>query len=612
MAINGARPPDDHGGLIRGRSPRVCCTQEGLQRPPALAHVEDASAHPVIDHVGLVQRYSFDSLCQLAPSRSNRPRRGTHPPRGNKGLSDVIACRVYYWRMKIEATASRGGKPNSTTEPTLLLHADRWDDYGFKTSYFADLWLPGRADSISLGAVKFMTVTLERSSHTISLPKDIGQLDDSFASLGQSLSYYERLLANLDHKDVFALLLRLQDITVLPGKMPQFREVEAFETSLLREGGARRALKDAPRLLTGGDLSSGLTFDFVTNLGGEDFTTNFDFRKDEYLPSRINAVIGYNGAGKTSLLGRLARVAWQDRRQESAVSTDGDILPTGTAFGRVIAISYSAFDTFETPSKAASRDGVNLSNSDTTSHRNYVYCGLRDVTSRRESDRLKSMAEVAEELERSLSAVAAAHRWDALDRALAPLLREPSFQLSSTSIDFRDSPDEWRIVFDQLSTGHKISLNIVVQLVANLVNESLVLIDEPESHLHPPLLAALMKGISEALTERNSFAIIATHSPVVLQEIAARHVRILRRYGTRTEVENPEQETFGENVGTLTRRVFNLNNAESDFEGVLKNITLDLGQKGLTTVFPMGPSAQALSLAMQFSIELDQEGTEHP
>jgi len=192
------------------------------------------------------------------------------------------------------------------------------------------------------------------------------------------------------------------------------------------------------------------------------------------------------------------------------------------------------------------------------------------------------------------------------------LLREPSFQLSSTSIDFRDSPDEWRIVFDQLSTGHKISLNIVVQLVANLVNESLVLIDEPESHLHPPLLAALMKGISEALTERNSFAIIATHSPVVLQEIAARHVRILRRYGTRTEVENPEQETFGENVGTLTRRVFNLNNAESDFEGVLKNITLDLGQKGLTTVFPMGPSAQALSLAMQFSIELDQEGTEHP
>ena len=61
---------------------------------------------------------------------------------------------------------------------------------------------------------------------------------------------------------------------------------------------------------------------------------------------------------------------------------------------------------------------------------------------------------------------------------------------------------------------------ILAQLVYLLDEKFLVLIDEPECHLHPPLLASFIQCLSYLLRERNAIAIIATHSPVVLQEVA--------------------------------------------------------------------------------------------
>ncbi|MFD7630846.1 AAA family ATPase [Streptomyces sp. NPDC059851] len=57
-------------------------------------------------------------------------------------------------------------------------------------------------------------------------------------------------------------------------------------------------------------------------------------------------------------------------------------------------------------------------------------------------------------------------------------------------------------------------------LIEHVAERSLVLIDEPESHLHPPLLASFIQTLSRLLTERNGVAVVATHSPpVVLQEV---------------------------------------------------------------------------------------------
>jgi hypothetical protein len=488
-------------------------------------------------------------------------------------------------------TTERKTSPRLDGYPYLLLRADNWDDFGYKTTYALELH-QSRSDSIRIGMVKIMRLGLEQSLTPIPLPPVITGLPEEYCSLGQKLSYYESLQALLSERDRRDYLAKMQDIVLATEQRKKIFEVHnAYETSLLREGGARRALADAPDLLRGTRLDSKLQFEFTTSVGGTQFTSEFVFGDSEAIPSRLNAVIGYNGAGKTQLMANLSHVAWRDAQGRVLDAQRGVLTPPDIAFGRVVAISYSAFDTFDLPSATEQ----------------YYYCGLRD-TADPESHRLKNVQEIATELEGALDRLRATERWEALSNALAPLLREPSFQTAGLTLDFRDSG--WRLVFDRLSTGHKISLNIVVQLVAQLENKSLVLIDEPECHLHPPLLAALMKGVMEALSETNSFAIIATHSPVVLQEVAARHVQVIRRYGLRTTIERPLQETFGENLGILTRSVFNLDNTESDYEGVLRDLAISHGVDRLNTVFPDGLSAQAMAIVQEAVADLEEEEEE--
>ena len=112
-------------------------------------------------------------------------------------------------------------------------------------------------------------------------------------------------------------------------------------------------------------------------------------------------------------------------------------------------------------------------------------------------------------------------------------------------------------------------LLIMTQLVATVEEKTLVLLDEPESHLHPPLLSAFIRALSNLLDNRNGVAIIATHSPVVLQEIPKSCVWKIERTGAITDSFRPKIETFGENVGTLTSEIFGLEVEKSGFHNLL-------------------------------------------
>jgi ABC-type sulfate/molybdate transport systems ATPase subunit len=125
-------------------------------------------------------------------------------------------------------------------------------------------------------------------------------------------------------------------------------------------------------------------------------------------------------------------------------------------------------------------------------------------------------------------------------------------------------------IFRQLSSGHKIVLLMITRLVETVEERSLVLLDEPEAHLHPPLLSALVRSLSTLLSDRNGVAVIATHSPVVLQEVPKRCVWKMRRSGFTTSVDRPDIETFGENVGILTREVFGLEVTQTGFHRMLQ------------------------------------------
>jgi len=123
-----------------------------------------------------------------------------------------------------------------------------------------------------------------------------------------------------------------------------------------------------------------------------------------------------------------------------------------------------------------------------------------------------------------------------------------------------------------LSSGHKIILLTVVNLVNFVEEKTLVIMDEPEEHLHPPLVSAFIRALSELMSYRNGVAIIATHSPVIVQEVPRRCVWKIRGHGKYRKFEHPEIETFGENLGEITTEIFGYDVGSTGFHTILKNV----------------------------------------
>ena len=142
-------------------------------------------------------------------------------------------------------------------------------------------------------------------------------------------------------------------------------------------------------------------------------------------------------------------------------------------------------------------------------------------------------------------------------------------------------------------------MHATASMVAYTEAKSIVLIDEPESHLHPPLLAAFMHALRLILDNNDAFAVVATHSPVVVQETLGRNVSVVRRSDAETVIKLPRIETYGESIGEITDEVFGLNSDATDFHKTL----LGLVRGGMTlesieALFERGLSLQARAYVM--------------
>lgn len=81
-----------------------------------------------------------------------------------------------------------------------------------------------------------------------------------------------------------------------------------------------------------------------------------------------------------------------------------------------------------------------------------------------------------------------------------------------------------------------------------------------------------MHALRKILRKHEAFAIVATHSPVVVQESLASHVRVVRREGDMTTVLPVTGETFGESIGLISAEVFGLQTDTTDFHKVLDRL----------------------------------------
>jgi predicted ATPase len=474
--------------------------------------------------------------------------------------------------------------------PAVSLQTDNWDDYHFKTLWNARLWLSsGR--KVDLGGVKILKRGMQ-DGRTKLPPRPFESLTNDYCSLGQALSYYETLAAADEQEPgiASAYLNAMRDAATNTEIRLAFEEEPGFATSLLRESSARMALEGGQAAIAG-DASPGAgdSLSITYDLPGMDDPLELSFIEADELPSRMHAVIGYNGVGKTRLLASLGMtfaVVEEARNDAPFASQYGRVSGDLPDIAFVLAISYSAFDTFALPNAPG---GPRLG-------RGYRYCGLRTVDgSRHAADQrtLKSIDDIREDFHAARAQAVQKLREAQLEMIFRPLLLEPSFSMAGDFPELDASRSAWQDALEGFSTGHTIVLSILVQLCAYLEQRSLVLLDEPEMHLHPPLVAALLSSIQVALREFDSFAVTATHSPVVAQELPSSHVTMLRRATRLSAIEEPEIETLGENIGLLTSRIFHLDNSRSDYHDLLRSLAVDRTVDQIDAMFPRGLSAQA-------------------
>lgn len=100
--------------------------------------------------------------------------------------------------------------------------------------------------------------------------------------------------------------------------------------------------------------------------------------------------------------------------------------------------------------------------------------------------------------------------------------------------------------------------------------------DEPELHLHPNAIANILRMLYKLLEEFNFYAIIATHSPLIVQEIPFEYVLILSRLENILSVRRAEKERFGDNVTTITYDIFDVCGTENNYKTVLKSLSKKL------------------------------------
>jgi ABC-type multidrug transport system ATPase subunit len=473
---------------------------------------------------------------------------------------------------------------NSHTPPTtmpsfVLVNQRGWDDSGWRTN-FGLFYYENEINKTYIGSVK---ITDSVNYNLDNFPTTFTLLEDNFCSLGQEEDYYLNL-KKIFGRNFESILYSLRDAAFFPEIQEKFENEDSFKQSLIRYDSSEQLLREIKYKIYGFDLSNLYSFKytFKPKYSSETIEVAFDFNSKEELPSRIFAIIGKNGTGKTQLLTSLPL--------NIAKKEDNFFSPRTPLFSKVIAISYSLFDNFEIPKK--------------TSKFNYIYCGLRDEN----KDLLTPMKQLLR-FHKTNAKIFTLKRVEEWRNILSNFIDEEIINEfivettnSSNKKEYTYQREKFNLVKNKLSSGQHILLYTISEIVSNIRRDSLLLFDEPETHLHPNAISQLMNIIYELAHKFESYCIITTHSPLIIQELLSKNVFILEKDENIPYIKKIGIESFGENLTTLTEEVFGNKEINKQYKKIIKRL-IDNGNKYEEVVSKLESDGIPLNLNVRLYIK---------
>lgn len=447
--------------------------------------------------------------------------------------------------------SGRGDRLSTFSKPNIfpsfvLAFNTGWNDYGYWTSFHL-FYFKNKDEQFNIGPLK---IQYQKETHTEDhIENEFTLLSEDYCSLGQESQYYLNLKEILEN-DFMSVLFALKDAAFFNVIQERFENNPVFINSLIRGNYQERLLREAKHLVYNPDLEKLYQFEyqFKPCFLKETIPIKFEFEREGILPRRIYALIGQNGTGKTQFITSLP-LDLSKKKHEL-------FNPTIPLFSKVIAVSYSAFDNFKIPKK--------------TAEFNYVYCGLKDENGELFSPRQQALRfHIAWKKIKTNSRF---EKWvEILSNFLQPELLDELIikdEEGNESINVK----EFSNIKVKMSSGQTMMLYVISELVANIRFDSLLLYDEPETHLHPNAISQLINTIQQLVTEFQSYCIITTHSPLIIRELFSKCVYIVEKNGDVLSVRNIEIESYGENLGILNDIVFGNREIPKFYKKTIKDL----------------------------------------
>lgn len=476
----------------------------------------------------------------------------------------------------------------------FFLEKNEWDDFGYHTMYHLHATDKLTSEgNVYLGYIRIMKHGQEKHDIYLLNKKqgkqiNFSELPEDFVSLTTSIDVFKGLNKYLSQKDRLLFIEQMHLILNEESKYYKLvHEDDCFETSLLRDTTMNNySLKKGTSLLMDKTTYYNLQLQAIKiNFANVDESTDLNFSclpkfQSNNIPNGVITFIGKNGSGKSTSIYNLAKLlyAYPDQRFRLKEKI-GAIKPNDIGINKLFLLSYSPFDNFVLPGIGGEDYRVILEGLKNNDGR-FVFCGIRDVKKEFESilenpqkdtyeklfedirldaTSLKPINVLADEFVQAMSTLEYNTErnkiWDNIEKMSHG--KFPEIQELMDELFILDN-EERKEQFLRLSTGYKYFFHSLAHIIAYIEEDSIVLFDEPENHIHPPMLSFMISSLRNILSKYQSVMLIATHSPVIVQETFSKNVFVVRRFEDKTVMSHPQIETYGANISEITSEVFDL------------------------------------------------------
>ncbi|MBC3217252.1 AAA family ATPase [Serratia fonticola] len=463
---------------------------------------------------------------------------------------------------------------------------DLWNDFGNRSRVDVRINLTGnKGEHVTSAFIGFITSSPDEPNGIKQLEKLLEGVDsltlpaidsNRFFTMLPSMEAYRDIVRKFGVKQSVSILKAMKDLVALnefkasTNWLDLATNTDIFLKSFIRNSESYFAYKNAGPILRGlrfeefHRLSKSLYIHF--HLPGRKNAHELLFRFDHEadLPKRIAVIIGKNGVGKSQTLGRIVQAALKGNNS----------LIDGETGERILVNRILAF--------APTNETGSVFPSD---RRKLSQIWYRRFSLNRSGTRQKraGVADQVLQVARSEEYIGETTRWDIFLKALEAIDnweqlclpvsgrgRKP-LSLRNLKIDTEErnlinysaidtNKEPLRVINDigyPLSSGEISFLRFAAQASLYVENGSLLLLDEPETHLHPNFISQFVSLLDSLLSQTGSAAIIATHSAYFVREVFQEQVAVLRNDNDGyIRIETPTLRTFGADVGAISYFVF--------------------------------------------------------